>query len=233
MKLMDISIKWKLAAPILFFITMGIAIITVVTGYKTESIVLHEVEHSTLLGYRDTILNTLTTMMIANNIKETKKPFLEQMQSIVELRVIRSEAVDGDFGKGNAEDYDADALDREVIETGVERVVVEGASIRGVYPYIAKAEFMGKNCLSCHNVKEGTVLGAISIRVPLTESFGRIRAMQYLYGVLGLCGVIAMAIIVLGLIHLIHSPLKDLIAKVRRVGKDIRIPRSTGKAKTK
>lgn len=69
MKLRDISIKWKLAAPILFFITMGIAIITVVTGYKTESIVLHEVERSTLSGYRDTILNTLTTMMIANNIQ--------------------------------------------------------------------------------------------------------------------------------------------------------------------
>ncbi len=218
MKIRDISIKWKLAVPILFFIVVGVTITTVVTGYKTESIVLHEVERSTLSGYRDTILNTLTTMMIANNIKDTKKPFLEQMQSIVDLRVIRSENVDRDFGKSNAEDYTADDLDRDVIEKGVERVVVEGDSIRGVYPYIAKENFMGKNCLSCHNVKEGTVLGAISIKVPLSESFGRIRAMQYLYGVLGLCGIIVMTIIVLVLVHLNLSPMKDLIAKVRRVG---------------
>ncbi len=218
MKIRDISIKWKLAAPILFFITLGVVIITVVTGYKTESIVLHEVERSTLSGYRDTILNTLTTMMLANNIKETKGPFLEQMRTIVDLRVIRSESVDRDFGKGNAEEYAVDALDREVIEKGVERIIMEGDSIRGVYPYIAKEKFMGKNCLSCHNVKEGTVLGAISIKVPLRESFGRIRAMQFLYGVLGLCGIIAMTIIVLSLVHLTHSPMKDLIAKVRRVG---------------
>jgi len=218
MNIRDISIKWKLAAPILFFITLGVLVTTFVTGYKTESIVINEVERSTLSGYRDTILNTLTTMMLANNIKESKKPFLEQMQSTVDLRVIRSENLDGDFGKGNAEDYAANDMEREVIKKGVERVVVEGDFIRGVYPYVAKENFMGKNCLSCHNVKEGAVLGAISIKVPLRESFGRIRSMQYLYGVLGLCGIIAMTSIVLVLVHLTHSPMKDLIAKVRRVG---------------
>jgi len=218
MNIRDISIKWKLAAPILFFITLGVVVTTFVTGYKTESIVINEVERSTLSGYRDTILNTLTTMMLANNIKESKKPFLEQMQSTVDLRVIRSENLDGDFGKGNAEDYAANDMEREVIKKGVERVVVEGDFIRGVYPYVAKENFMGKNCLSCHNVKEGAVLGAISIKVPLRESFGRIRSMQYLYGVLGLCGIIAMTSIVLVLVHLTHSPMKDLIAKVRRVG---------------
>lgn len=40
---------------------------------------------------------------------------------------------------------------------------------------------MGKNCLSCHNVKEGTVLGAISIKIPLTRSFATIRSSSNLY----------------------------------------------------
>jgi len=119
------------------------------------------------------------------------------MQTVVDLRVIRSEILDKDYGKANAEDYAADTLDREVIEKGAERIVLEGDFIRGVYPYIAKEKFMGKNCLSCHNVKEGTVLGAISIRVPLRESFDRIRALQYFYGFLGLSGLFAMTIIVL------------------------------------
>ena len=215
MQLRDISIKWKLSAPIILLIIMGVAISTVVTGYKTEAIVLHEVEDSTLEGYRDTILNTLTTMMLANNIRETRGPFIEQMQHFVDLKVLRSENVDKDMGKGDAKDYDEDALDKEVLETGKERIVVEGETIRGVFPYIARENFMGRNCLSCHNVKEGTVLGAISIKVPLKDSFSRIKKMQYLYGLFGLIGIVVMSTIVVFLVNITHAPMKTLIEKVR------------------
>jgi methyl-accepting chemotaxis protein len=218
MRLRDISIKWKLSAPIIVLIIIGVTISTAVTGYKTKSIVLHEVECSTLTGYRDTILNTLTTMMLAGNIKETKGPFIEQMQHFVDLQVLRSENVDKEYGKGDANEYAVDALDKEVLKKGKEQIVVEGESIRGVFPYIAKEKFMGRNCLSCHAVKEGTVLGAISIRVPLKDSFGRIKAMQYLYGLLGLLGILAMSTIVVILVNITHSPMKILIAKVRKVG---------------
>ncbi|HET6514954.1 MAG TPA: HAMP domain-containing methyl-accepting chemotaxis protein [Thermodesulfovibrionales bacterium] len=218
MRLKNISIKWKIAAPILIFIATGILLTTLITARNTESIVLNEVERSTLSGYRDSVLNALTTMMLANNIKETKGPYLEQMRTVIDLRVIRSERLDQQFGKGSADEYPADDLDKEVIQRGIERVVLDGEAVRGVYPYIAKEKFMGKNCLSCHDVKEGTVLGAISIRVPLKESFLRIRHMKHLYAVLGLCGIITMTIVILVLMHRVLSPLKDLVAKVRRVG---------------
>ncbi len=219
MQLRDVSIKWKLSAPIILLIIIGVTISTLVTGYKTESIVLHEVKQSTLTGYRDTILNTLTTMMLANNIKETKGPFIEQMQHFVDLRVFRSENVDKDMGKGDIKDYAVDTLDKEVLETGKERIIVEGDSIRGVYPYIAKENFMGRNCLSCHNVKEGTVLGAISIKVPLKDSFSRIKKMQCLYGLLGLLGILVMSFIVVVLGNLtLHTPMKILTEKVKKVG---------------
>jgi methyl-accepting chemotaxis protein len=218
MQLRDISIKWKLSAPIILLIVIGVTISTLVAGYKTESIVIHEIEHSTLTAYRDTILNALTNMMLAGNTKEAKGPFIDQMQNFVELGVLRSENVDKDFGKGDAKDYTADALDKEVMELGEERIVVEGDSIRGVFPYTAKANFMGKNCLSCHHVKEGAVLGAISIRVPLKDSFNRVRNMQYLYGLLGLIGIIAMSLIVVFFVNKTHAPMKVLIEKVRKVG---------------
>jgi methyl-accepting chemotaxis protein len=217
MKLRNISIKWKLAVPIIIIFAVWATMMTFVTRNKTESIVINEIERTTLTGYRDTILNTLTTMMLANNIKETKGPFLEQMQNIIDLRVIRSETLDRDYGKGDSKDYAADALDREVIEKGIERVVVEGKTIRGVYPYIAKANFMGKNCLSCHNVKEGTVLGAISIKVPIEESFGRIKSMQYLYGFLGLIGILTISIIVVFFVHRTLAPIKTLINNMNKM----------------
>ncbi|HYA86174.1 MAG TPA: HAMP domain-containing methyl-accepting chemotaxis protein [Nitrospirota bacterium] len=191
---------------------------TFVTGYNTESIVLSEVENSTLSGYRDTILNALTTIMYSNNYQELKAPFMEQMQTIVDLRVLRSDSLDKDYGKKDAREYASNELEKQVIEHGVSKVVVEGEIIHGIFPYIAKEKFMGKNCLSCHSVKEGTVLGAISIKIPLNESFGRIRTMKYLLGAFGLLGIIALTIVMLFLVHLSLAPIKSLIQKVRRVG---------------
>jgi methyl-accepting chemotaxis protein len=211
-KFRSLSLKFKLTAPIILFVTLGIAAMTLVTGYKTGRIIVREVEHSTLEGYRDTILNTLTTLMLAGKIKETKGPFLEQMRNIIDLRVIRSEVLDQEFGRGDVTDYASDALEKGVIKNGVERVVVEGTSIRGVYPYIAKSNLMGKNCLSCHLVREGTVLGAVSITVPLTASFGRIKSMQYFYVLLGLIGVLAMTGFVVAIVHVMLKPLSRAVA---------------------
>jgi methyl-accepting chemotaxis protein len=206
-----LSLKFKLTAPIIFFVATGIVIMTIVAGYKTERIVFREVEHSTLEGYRDTILNTLTTLMLAGKIKETKGPFLEQMQKIIDLSVIRSEVLDEEFGRGNIKDYASDSLEKEVLKNGVGQVVIEGTSIRGVYPYIAKSNLMGKNCLSCHNVGEGTVLGAISIKVPLTEALGRIKSTQYFYAAFGLIGVLTMIGFVIGIVHVMLKPLAKAV----------------------
>jgi len=185
----DISIKWKTAVPIIFFVTMGILITVIVIGDRTESIVIDEVQRSTLKGYRDTILNALTSMMIAGNYKEAHGPFHEQMGKIAQVKMVRTEHVDKEFGKGHDEHYRIDAVEREAIEKGEEKIVIEGKSIRGVYPYIAKSDVMGKNCLSCHKVSEGRVLGTISIKIPLDESFGRIRTLQYIYIGLGVIGI--------------------------------------------
>jgi methyl-accepting chemotaxis protein len=187
------------------------------TGYKTESIV-DEIKHSTLSGYLDTVLNSLTTMMIAGNMKESKEHFLEQMQSIADFRVIRSGILDKDYGKEDAKYYASDPVEKEVIETGKERVIREGQYIRGVYPYIAKSSFMGKNCLTCHMVSEGTVLGAISVRIPIAESSRRIKSFQYTYAFLGFLAIAILAGLITGISHLTLKPLSTLTEKVRKVG---------------
>ena len=104
MQLRGISIKWKLSVPIILLIIIGVTMTTFATGYKTDSSVLHDVGHSALIAYRDTILNTQTAMMPANNIPENKGPFFEQMQQVVDLKVLRSKNVNNDFGKRNTND---------------------------------------------------------------------------------------------------------------------------------
>ena len=218
MRLKDFSIRWKVALPIIASVAAGVVIMVFFTGYKTESIVVEEVKSSALQGYKNTVLNSLTTMMMTGNFKESKDSFLEQMKNIVDLRVIKSETLDKDYGKSDGRDYASDALEKEVLQKGVKKVVLEDGYIRGIYPYVAKSNFMGKNCLSCHNVAEGTVLGAVSIKVPLTESLRRIRSLQYIYAALGVLGILMLTGIVAGIIHFALAPLTVLIERVRRVG---------------
>jgi methyl-accepting chemotaxis protein len=82
---------------------------------------------------------------------------------------------------------------------------------------------MGKNCLSCHNVKEGTVLGAISIKIPLTRSFDTIRSSRNLYFGLGLMGMLSVTGAIFFLVTIAFRPLTHLIEKVRQLsGGDLR-----------
>jgi len=48
-------------------------------------------------------------------------------------------------------------------------------SLRVIEPFVAKRDFRGTNCLECHAVPEGTVLGAVSITLDVTEEFDAIR----------------------------------------------------------
>ncbi len=218
MSLEGFSIKWKTAVPLVFFFVLMIVVTVFVTASKTRDIVLNEVENSTLPGYRDTVLNALTTLMIGGNFNATKGPFLDQMAHIADIRAIKAPLLDRQFDRGGSAEYPSDALERAVIEEGVGKVVIEGDHIRGVYPYIARRDFMGKNCLSCHQVNEGAVLGAVSVRVRLAESFKRIRSLQYLYISLGLLGIASLVAIVLVVFRYTHLPLIRLIQKIREMG---------------
>ena len=42
-------------------------------------------------------------------------------------------------------------------------------SMRAVIPVVAQKNYLGKDCLSCHTVPEGTVLGAVSMRISLDK----------------------------------------------------------------
>jgi methyl-accepting chemotaxis protein len=225
MNIKDISIKWKIAIPIIFCVFIGIVVTVIVTGDRTESIVVEELKKSTLNGYKDTILNSLTTMMLSENFRENKASFLEQMKHFVDLRVIRSESLDKEYGKGSQWEYPLDAIEKDAVEKGVETVIVEGNFLRGVYPYTAKSNVMGKNCLSCHHVREGEPLGAISIKIPIDKAFSRIRNLQYMYIGLGLAGVIGITFVILFIVKAIHRPVDELIEKVHKISEgQIEVP---------
>ncbi len=217
MDLHDISIKWKAAVPIAVFAVLGIIVTVFITHYKTKEIVMSEMADSVLPGYRDTMLNALTTMMITGNYAESKKPFMEQMRSISDIRVLRSSALDRQYGKGPAGSYPNTQAERDVLSTGKALIIRGETSVTGIYPYTASKSKMGRNCLMCHDVREGEVLGAVSITIPIQGSLERIDRLKLTYIILGTGGTLGFILILLVVFHFTHKHLKELTVSMKDI----------------
>lgn len=212
----NMSLSSKIANPIIIVVFIGIVISVLVTGYTMRLIVLQEIEKSTLEITSDTVLNSLTTMMLSNDFQNSKKLFIDQMKKIMDLKVIRSDKLNEQFNAVE-KSYLKDDIETEVLDKGVKKIVIEGDNIRGVYPYIAKRDNQGRNCLSCHNVPEGTVLGAVDIKVPLSASYSRIKKLQWIFGLLGLAGTLLLLFIVRYIMKVMLQPIAEMLKTARKM----------------
>ncbi|MGB4064432.1 MAG: GGDEF domain-containing protein [Azonexus sp.] len=114
----------------------------------------------------------LTESMI-NGVIDKRESFLRRLvevQGLKSARVIRSTEVEKQFGKGLIQEAAVDDLERQVLKEGKPRfeVIKQGDEtvFRGIIPYIATASG-NPNCLQCHQVSEGAVLGAVSMSMSI------------------------------------------------------------------
>ncbi|MDD3328704.1 MAG: HAMP domain-containing protein [Zoogloea sp.] len=118
----------------------------------------------------------LTGMMITGTVGQ-REVFLDQIKQlsvIKDLEVIRGEGVSRQYGPGNRPMPQLDADEREAFETRrevlrVERDPAAGEYLRVVVPALASENYLGKNCIACHQVPAGTPLGLVSMKVSLDK----------------------------------------------------------------
>ncbi|WP_457599811.1 diguanylate cyclase [Hydrogenivirga sp.] len=151
----------------LFVITVGI-----VAFFFRQNVIENSKENAFTIA--ELVRDTLTSYMVLGVI-DRRDLFLEQIKEthgLEYVRVIRGKAVQRQFGKGMDVEQPADELEREVLDTGKVRSLLledrDRVLYRLVIPY--RATSTGRvNCLQCHKVKEGEILGAVSLAVDLTE----------------------------------------------------------------
>ena len=118
----------------------------------------------------------LTGMMITGTVGQ-REVFLDQIKQlsvIKDLEVIRGEGVSRQYGPGNRPIPQLDVDEREALENRaevlrVERDPVAGEYLRVVMPALASENYLGKNCIACHQVPAGTPLGLVSMKVSLDK----------------------------------------------------------------
>ena len=121
----------------------------------------------------EAVRDGLTAHMI-NGAMHNKELFLENMsrhQNVKNLKVLRSNSVNEQFPKKETTSYIYSDMEKEVLQTkkSITKVVESSRNLvmNVTIPYIATSH-SSPNCLSCHtNVKEGDVLGIISMDVDL------------------------------------------------------------------
>lgn len=116
----------------------------------------------------------LTAHMINGNM-DKRDIFLNsiaQMKNVDGLWVIRGENVTKQYGEPRNLEKAKDAIDKEVLKSSQMQYTLDEsfyhATLRVTIPYNAEQNNI-PNCLSCHNVKYGDTLGAVTIVMDISD----------------------------------------------------------------
>ncbi len=160
----------------------------------------------------------LTAHMV-NGIMDKREYFLDQISrnnDIDQLWLVRSEKVTKQYGNGFNDETVRDAIDKEVIETGITvKKITEHAdkiSLRVTIPYKAENNAGSPNCISCHDVNKGDTLGAISMEFDISSM--RNSGMITILKILGIN--ILFLVVVLILINYYVGPYFKLFANLQK-----------------
>jgi diguanylate cyclase (GGDEF)-like protein len=186
----------------------------------------------------DGVINGMNMLMIKGFIKdpESRALYIRKMgasEGVKELRIIRAEQVQKQFGPGLPQEQPVDDMDRRAIANAREEVLRiddrNAPELRVVVPFIVSTNFRGTNCLECHHVQPGTANGAASITLDLKGDYARLsRTSELLWG-----GQAALQLILFFLIgrftHTITRPLENLQTTMSALQKEEDLARYVGK----
>lgn len=201
----------------LFFIAIAVtlmAVLVAISLYAFRSFsIASATEHIRTAG--EVVRVHLTESMI-NGVIDRRESFLKRMlevQGLRSARVVRSPELERQFGQGLNMESRPDAIERQVMAGGratFEIFEEDGETMfRGTIPYIATSHGT-PNCLQCHQVSEGSVLGAVT----MTMSIDGLRD-KALWTVAGITGAVALfALLLVLLLRRLLRPISETATAV-------------------
>ena len=175
-KKLNKSLKIKIISRIIILLVVLFVIIDIIfaLSFRQESISEAKIRSKTIAKV---VRDGLTSLMVMGVIKD-RKIFIQRLKraskqvDIQDISIIRGNPVNKQFGPGFKSEKPVTADEKYVLASGrkIEKLdeTFNTVRYRVIIPY--KATDTGVvNCLLCHKVKSGTVLGAISLTMNLTS----------------------------------------------------------------
>jgi methyl-accepting chemotaxis protein len=213
-----LSLTNKLQLSIQPVLLVVMLIVQRVALEKFETHVIDDAMHRASVS-ADGVLNGLNMLMLNGIISNADQRALfvlkmSKSEHIKEMRVIRGQSVINQYGAGMPSEQATDEMDSQALRTGQRQsnLLKENGdrALRVVVPFIARTSFRGTNCLSCHTVPEGSVSGAVSITLDVSDDYAVIRKANYLFWLVQIVVQVFLYFMIGWVIRLIVRPAQQL-----------------------
>jgi len=157
----------------LILVGLGLAnLVNIFLNFRQSSI-NNAIEKSKMVAH--IVKDGLTAHMV-NGIMSQRRYFLDQISQNKEIKslwIVRGNNVVKQHGVGLTGETPQDKMDIDVLKSGkIKKQLTEtldDITLRVTIPYIATNDPGATNCLACHNVQKGDVLGAISMEFDISK----------------------------------------------------------------
>lgn len=190
---MRLTIAHKLLLTLLAVFTLVLAASLTYESYQQKALLQSVISEQTL-DKAGNYFDSLNMMMLTGAMgqRETLRQKVLSHSGIDNVRVIRGEGITKYFGAGLKDQTPVDEFDRRALlgEQIVETVQTpNGQNLLVALPMKASSDYRGTNCLSCHIVPEGEVLGVVRLEYSLGPLYERVNKELLLAG--GIMALIA------------------------------------------
>lgn len=194
-----------------FFLSLLVILSIIVLSYRSF---FQLVSENKAIAIAEVIKAGLTSHMKAG-IMDKRSYFLKEISSVYDIEsisIIRADTVSRQFGAPGALDKRLDDDLRKILEKKEPYLTwKEGDSkIEAIIPYIANSQGT-LNCLQCHHVNDGDVLGAVSINMD-TEVYQDF-ALKYSYMIAAILLFFAFMII-LNMFHVLEHYIRQPLTQI-------------------
>jgi methyl-accepting chemotaxis protein len=224
-RISNLKVWIKLTLSIWFLLLISWPPFIVWQGYVSRQESIEQARTSSASVHEATLIG-LTSMMVTGTITQRNVLLdqIKQLPTISDLHIVRADPVIKLFGPGIEAESHPNDIEKGVLTTGVEFSEISsdsnGEYLQIVRPVVGKANYLGKNCLQCHMVPEGTLLGVISMKVPL----GRVNDL-FLYNTLksmGMATVVVFALLIFNYLfvrNVVARPLGKIVTELDSMSK--------------
>ena len=204
-------INFKLQTKIQLVIHIATLVLFSLTTFalytSIKSMMLESVIHRTEVIANE-VIDGANMLMVTGEISKHENLILllkkiSSSEQVIGVRLMRTEQVIKQYGPGSAEEQIQDEVERKAITSKKPSYSYSDKNgrpvFRAVTPYIASHDFHGTDCLSCHQVESGSVNGASSIEIDMSDN---LNLLNKIIGFL-IAGQIVLQIILFFLIRLV------------------------------
>jgi methyl-accepting chemotaxis protein/aerotaxis receptor len=132
-------------------------------------------------GIANEVIDGANMLMVTGQISDVnnRKLLIRKLSdsgNVVGLRLMRTEQ---QFGPGLPEEQIQDEVQRNAVASKKPYYAVENHTgkqiFRAVTPYLASHDFHATDCLTCHLIENGSVVGVSDIQIDMSEGYNRLH----------------------------------------------------------